>query len=221
MSKTDESDPVTPAAPAEGTIQFAYGLEPPAGRVADAAMLHALRGWRAVLRRLGLIGQEPHRYAGLGFGNLSARDPQRPGEFVITASQTAGAPALEDEDLVRILHSSTGRFWVDAEGHQPPSSETLTHAMIYQADAAVGWVFHVHSPDVWRRAAELALPATADDVPYGSPAMVEAVATLLTRHPSRPLTFVTLGHEDGVFACGTSAAATGAALTDALARSLA
>ncbi len=202
----------------EGAIRFAYALEPPAGPVAEPHLLAALAGWRAVLRRLGLIGQTTDRYGGLGFGNLSAR--AHPGEFVITASQTAGAPALADEDLVRIIHSNPARFWVDACGHQPPSSETLTHAMVYRADPTVNWVFHVHSPEIWERAESLALPATAEDVPYGSPAMAKAVGRLLAERPARPFSFVTLGHRDGVFVCGTTADAVGGALTSLLARSL-
>jgi hypothetical protein len=205
----------------EGTIRFAYALEPPTGAVAEPDVLASLSGWRAVFKRLALLGQDPDRYGGLGFGNLSSRDRQRPDEFVITASQTAATPALVDDDLVRITHSNPARFWVDAMGHQPPSSETLTHAVIYRADPAVGWVFHVHSPDIWQRAVDLALPATAEDVPYGSPAMAGAVADLLGRHPARPIVFTTLGHQDGVFACGASAADTAGALLGLLARVLA
>ncbi len=205
----------------EGTIRFAYALEPPTGPVADARLVAVLAGWRAVLKRLDLIGQSADRYDGLGFGNVSGRDPVLPDEFVITASQTAGAADLNDRDLVRITHSNPARFWVDACGYQPPSSETLTHAVIYQTDATVAWVFHVHSPEIWQRSEALALPATGEDVPYGSAAMVQAVERLLTQHVERPLVFVTLGHQDGVFACGASAEAAGAALVGALAGSLA
>lgn len=215
-----EQKDTAPRDVAEGTIRFAYGLEPPEGPVAPAPVLQALRGWRSVLRRLGLVGQTPERYGGLGFGNLSGRDTGDPQQFVITASQTAGAPELEEGDLVRILHSSTSRFWVDALGHQPPSSETLTHAMIYEADPAIGWVLHGHSPDIWQRADELDLPATPESVAYGSADMVSAVAALLESHPERPLVFVTLGHEDGVFACGRTAAEAGGALAATLARAL-
>jgi ribulose-5-phosphate 4-epimerase/fuculose-1-phosphate aldolase len=204
----------------EGSIRFAYALEPPVGAVADPALLAALSGWREVFKRLGLLGQDPARYGGQGFGNVSGRDPQRPREFVITASQTGATPGLTDDDLVRITHSNPVRFWVDAVGHRPPSSETLTHAVIYQADPAVGWVFHVHCPDIWQRAAELALPLTAEDVPYGSPAMAEAVSQLLSQHQAGPAVFVTLGHQDGVFACGADADQAGGALLSLLARAL-
>ena len=204
----------------EGTIRFAYALETPAGPVADGDTVDTVCGWRGVFRRLGLIGQDPDRYGGLGFGNLSSRDVDRPDEFIITASQTAGAAELTNEHLVRVVHSNPGRFWVDAVGHQPPSSESLTHAMIYRADRTIDWVFHVHGPEIWQRHDALALPATAESVPYGSPAMVEAVARLLAEHVQRPVVFVTLGHQDGVFACGSSADATGSALVSLLARVL-
>jgi L-ribulose-5-phosphate 4-epimerase len=204
----------------EGTIQFAYSLNAPADAVADPHTVDTLRGWRTVLRRLGLLGQDPARYDGLGFGNLSARDADCPDEFVVTASQTSGAEILDDDGLVRIIHSDLERFWVDALGRQPPSSETLTHAMIYQADTSVNWVFHAHSPEIWRQTRALGLPATPEHVAYGSTAMVRAVADLLGRHSTRPLAFTTLGHQDGVFACGASAAQAGTTLAALLARVL-
>ncbi len=61
------------------------------------------------------------------------------------------------------------------------------------------------------------LPATPEDVAYGSPAMANAVGVLFKRHAARPMLFATLGHEDGIFACGYSADDTGAALVRALA----
>ena len=58
------------------------------------------------------------------------------------------------------------------------------------------------------------------DVDYGSPEMVVAVAELMAAHHSRPLVFATLGHEDGVFACGATARDTGGLLVSYLARAL-
>lgn len=210
-----------PHADTEGTIRFAYVLEQPDGPVAPPDLLAELNGWRATLGRLGLLGQEPTRYGGLGFGNASARHPERPDQFLVTASQTGALARLDQEHLVRITHANVARFWVDALGSQPPSSESLTHAMIYQADPGVGWVFHGHSPEIWRCAEALKLPATPPDVAYGSAEMAEAVAALLRAEPGRPLGFVTLGHRDGVFACGATAAAAGGALVSLLARALA
>ncbi len=206
---------------AEGIIRFAYDLQNESNPVADADVLAELDAWRHIFRRLGLIGQDPERYDGYGFGNLSARDQGRDGEFVVTASQTGGLERLSDEDVVRITHYSLDRFWVDAVGSQPPSSETMTHAMVYAADPRIRCVFHCHSPEIWQQAQALGLPCTPEPVPYGSTAMVQAVAELLEGHASRPLVFASLGHTDGVFACGPTARDTGGLLVSYLAKALA
>ncbi len=206
---------------AEGTIQFAYRLESAGGAPAGARLLGALLAWRSVLRRLQLLGQAPDRYDGFGYGNLSARATDATGEFIITASQTSGDDWLGADGLCRISSFDLERFRVTAQGARPPSSESLTHAMIYAADPAIAWVFHAHSPEIWRQARNLGLPATASGVAYGSPAMAAAVADLLATHRKRPLLFVTPGHLDGVFACGATADAAGKLLVEYLARSLA
>ena len=204
----------------EGVIQFDFDLETAMGPPVEASILQTLMAWRTVLRRLRLLGQEPGRYGGLGYGNLSVRDPEQPREFVITASQTSGIRDLGADGLCRIRDFDLARFRVSAAGTRPPSSESLSHAMIYDAGPEVEWVFHVHSPEIWRRAEALDIPATGADIAYGSPAMAGAVAELLATNNERPLTFVTLGHKDGVFACGGNAGETGASLVSLLARSI-
>ncbi len=205
----------------EGVIRFAYDLRNPDGAATEESLRDTLAAWRTIFRRLGILGQEPGRYGGFGFGNLSVRDPEHPDEFVITASQTSGQKRFKDSDLVRITGCNLERFWVDAVGRKPPSSETLTHAMVYAADHRVQWVFHVHSPEIWARAEQLAIPCTAQEVAYGSTDMVRAVAELLQKHQSRPLLFATLGHEDGVFACGPTARDAGGLVVSYLAKALA
>ena len=212
------SDPSTNP---EGTIHFAYDLQPPDSAVAEPIQYATLNAWRRILMDLGLVGQDADRYEGLGFGNLSARDPERPEEFVITASQTGGIRELGQQHLTRIASCNLERFWVDAIGEQPPSSETLTHAMIYAADPRIDWVFHCHSPEIWQEAGVLALPCTDAGVGYGSPEMVQATRTLLAEAHSRPLVFAALGHTDGIFSCGPTARDAGGLLVSYLAKALA
>jgi hypothetical protein len=220
MNRTPFSVPDQHPSADEGAIRFAYGLAPLAGTALPDAEFAAMRAWRRICKRLALLGRDPRRYGGLGFGNLSVRDPSDPTRFVITASQTGGARDLRAGDLVRIIGCNLTRFWVEAQGRKPPSSETLTHAMVYAADPAVRWVFHVHSPDIWRNTLRFGLPHTGRHVPYGTRAMADAVAQLLRDHVERPFVFTTLGHEDGVFACGTDARTTGLALIERLADAL-
>ncbi|MDE0061307.1 MAG: class II aldolase/adducin family protein [Gammaproteobacteria bacterium] len=205
----------------EGVIQFEFELEPATGSPVGAHVLQTLLAWRMVLHRLELLGQTPGRYGGLGYGNLSVRDPERPREFAITASQTGGIRNLDENGLCRIRDYDLARFRVSAAGVQAPSSESLSHAMIYDADPDVRWVFHVHSHEIWQSAEALQIPATGADVAYGSPAMARAVEEVLATNGDRPLVFATLGHEDGVFACGGTARETGTSLIGLLARSIA
>lgn len=207
---------------AEGTIQFRFELTPatPADEP-NAEQFAQFVSWRRILKRLKLVGRDARRYDGYGYGNMSMRDPEQPARFFVSASQTSGAASITPHDVVRIDRWDTSRFEVAATGHAPPSSESITHGMVYAADPAIRWVMHAHSSDIWRMADALGLPTTAADVPYGSPAMAAAVTELMQRHGERPLVFATLGHTDGIFACGGDAASVGTAMINTLAQSLA
>ena len=199
-------------------MQFAYGLSDTPAAPASAE----LQAWRELLQRLELIGQDPLRYGGLAFGNMSQRLPAgAKGEFIVTASQSAHRDHDDPAAWATVDDASLERFWIEARGSQPPSSETMTHAAVYAAEPKANWVFHAHSPSIWRQHETLNLPTIAADVPYGSLAMVHAVALLLQTHLSRPLVFVTLGHEDGVFSLGANARDAGGLLVSYLARALA
>lgn len=211
-----DAQPANDDAPeTEGTIQFAYGLAPAAEPLTLEACAD-LVGWRSVLFDLGLIGQSAGRYGGFAYGNLSQRTAER--GFLVTASQTSGATTLLAEDLVEVTDVNFERFWVEAHGTSPPSSEALTHAMLYAADTRIDYVFHIHSPEIWQARDALGLPVTPAEVAYGSPAMVAAVQTLLDENLSRPIVFATAGHEDGVFAAGHHARDCGGLLVAYLAR---
>lgn len=202
----------------EGTIRFRYDLIPagPGTRVPQG-ILNALNGWREIFRSLNLLGRAPGRYDGYGFGNLSVRNPG--GGFFVTASQTSGRARLDAAHVCLVTQWDLERFAVCAVGENPPSSEALTHAMMFEADAEASWVFHGHSPDIWHNALSLELPRVDATAPYGTAAMATAVRDLMRRNPRRPLVFTTDGHEDGVFAVGASDA--GGALINVLAEALA
>jgi ribulose-5-phosphate 4-epimerase/fuculose-1-phosphate aldolase len=208
--------------PAEGAIRFRYRLATPDARDRLARDAFArLRAWRQILRRLHLIGRHARRYDGYAYGNLSVRDPRDPTRFYVTASQTSGAATLRIADVVRVDRCDVERFEVDAVGDKPPSSESITHGMVYAADPSIVWIMHAHAPAIWRAAAPLCLATTPPDVEYGSRAMAGAVAELLARERARPLVFATLGHEDGVFACGATADDAGSLLVRTQATALA
>jgi L-ribulose-5-phosphate 4-epimerase len=204
----------------EGVIKFQLEFReaPP---VADE-IVREINGWRKILKQLGLIGQDPDRYGGFGYGNISRRlGPGRQGQrpFIITGSQTGGLAQLTGRHYAKVLACDPKRNLVKAEGPIRPSSEALTHAMIYNLDPYARFVMHVHSREIWQKAHLLSLLRTSGRASYGTPEMAEEVERLfLEARGKRNRIFVMDGHEDGVVSFGRSAERTVAVLLSALAQ---
>jgi hypothetical protein len=201
----------------EGVIKFDLAFCP--GPAPAAAMLLELEAWRTIFRRLGLLGQEPARYDGLGFGNLSRRATAASG-FIISGTQTGGLERLTPAHYVAVTACDPLRNRVAAAGSIRPSSEALSHGVLYQADPRIDWVMHLHSPEIFAARTRLGLPTTAPEAPYGSPAMATEIRRL---GPSAgwPGLLVMGGHADGILAFGAGAAETGALVVTTLAAALA
>jgi len=207
----------SPTATAEGVIKFQLDFTP--GPPLDATLVEPLLKWHNKLGQYGWIGRDPERYQGLGFGNLSRRCSGKPGEFIISGSQT-GHLSNPDGSAYTLVHKANIRLnRVKATGMVPPSSETLTHAALYQADATINFVFHVHAPALWHIWQALDFLSIPADIPYGSQEMATAAAQLLRHRPLRPIAM--LGHQDGLLAVGTGAAQAGNMLLSAERRRLA
>lgn len=202
----------------EGVIKYRLDYRPSEPRLYP--QFAELNAWRTILLRLGLIGQDPARYGGLGFGNISFRDHNST-EFVITGSQTGGLAYLCKEHFSRILYADANQNHIISGGAITPSSEALTHASVYAACPAAKAVVHVHNPDIWRSSQQLALPSIDAAIAYGTPAMANAVATLLgSKTCKTQAIFVMLGHEDGIVSFGESIASASQMLIKTLASAL-
>ena len=179
--------------------------------------LRSLQEWHERFKASGLLGQDPGRYEGYGFGNISERLNQQ--SFLISGTQTGHLPSLTASDcavVVRVVMESNEVF---AEGPVKPSSEALTHAAVYALDPDIRFVFHVHSPAIWQQRHALGLPETGADIPYGTTQMAAEVRRL---HETGALDeapcFAMAGHEDGAIGYGRTAHEAGGAIMDALVR---
>jgi len=185
-------------AEAEGVIKFHLQftqLDLPPGPELDELML-----WRDRFHALGIVGQDPARYGGDAFGNISCRvgDSQ---SFLISGSQTGSYARARVEHFTCVDSFDLAKNSVVAHGPIRPSSESLTHGAIYALSPAIRCVVHGHSPQLWNNALQLGLPSTAPDIAYGTPAMARAIA-LLYRDNEKPqqAVFSMRGHEDGIIA---------------------
>jgi hypothetical protein len=182
----------------EGVIKFR--LEHHEGGLPPDAEPESLTRWFAICRALELIGQDPRRYQGAAYGNISQRQPQG---FLITGTQTGGKTALGAHDIawVRDIDIDTNR--VISQGPRRPSSESLTHGQLYALLPEVRFIIHVHSPLIWRQARRLGLPATDPLAAYGTPAMAREVERLARGTPVAEQGIISMGgHEDGIVVFG-------------------
>jgi len=207
----------------EGVIKFE--MEYKVASALPEQQLRELNAWRKMMYLTELIGQTPERYSGFGFGNISCRIDGYPCDsgqppFVITGTQTGGAADLTPNDYVVVTACYPEQNRLVAEGPIKPSSESLTHGVIYAQDPSIRWVMHAHSPHMWRSAAALELPMTAASVAYGTPEMAAEVERLFRESDvAQKRIFGMAGHEDGIVSFGTTAEEAGFVLLGYLARS--
>jgi ribulose-5-phosphate 4-epimerase/fuculose-1-phosphate aldolase len=168
---------------------------------ADIAPFDALAELNAYRRKLleqRLMGVDSN---GVGFGNLSVRDGVS-GNFYITGSATGGLPELAPTDCVRVVAYDFARNWLRYEGAAIPSSESLTHAAIYESDPSTSAVIHCHDSGLWTTLLDRA-PTTSKSVAYGTPEMAYEIMRLFkgTDLRSRKI-LVMAGHEGGIATFG-------------------
>jgi len=207
----------------EGIIKF--DLRFTAGPPVAVATLSELNKWRQILWQHALIGQDPARYEGYGFGNISQRngDPDQPHgkrQFVISGTQTGHLEALDNSHYACVTAYDAATNRVVAAGPVRPSSESMTHGVIYDLDKELRAVLHVHSPDIWNSATSQGIPVTNAAVEYGTPEMSQEVERLFAQSDVRDKRIFSMGgHEDGIVAFGKTVEEAGNALLAALAGS--
>lgn len=188
------------------------------------AIAAQLTAWRTILARLGGIGQDPMRYDGAGYGNVSMRTGPFPGRsgarpFLITGTQTGGLPCLDLSRFAWVTRYDIAANAVRSQGSSRPSSESMTHGAVYDLSPRIRVVLHVHCADIWLQRGQLHLPTTRPGIDYGTVEMAREVrrlaqsAGLLDRR-----IFAMDAHEDGIVSFGRDCDEAGAVLLSALAR---
>ncbi|MBW2731245.1 MAG: class II aldolase/adducin family protein [Deltaproteobacteria bacterium] len=209
----------------EGVIQFVAEHEQkpiPERRFGELA--RTLIAWREILARTNLVGQDPLRYEGAGYGNLSGRvgaptAPRGQRGFLVTGTQTSGAAHVSLRELCWVRAYDYGNNRVESEGEIHPSSESLTHGAIYDLAPHIRFVMHAHAPVVWQRAKALRLPMSVREAANGTVAMAREVQRLYCESAlAERQIFAMGGHEDGVIVFGRSVDEAGTVLITTLAR---
>jgi L-ribulose-5-phosphate 4-epimerase len=175
-----------------------FSCECVSGDIASFSGLAELNAYRRKLLDLHLIGVDPK---GIGFGNLSVRDGATK-NFYITGSATGGLPELALANCAKVVAYDFERNHVRYEGSAMPSSESLTHAAIYESDATAGAVVHCHNSKLWAALLNQA-PTTSKAAKYGTPEMAYEIMQLFRRTDAQTRKIVVMaGHEGGILTFG-------------------
>ena len=179
-----------------GSVKF--GCDQVAVQLAPFAGFVELNRYRRKLVDLGLIGVDAN---GVGFGNVSVRDGAS-AQFYITGSATAGLPELTPPDCAKVIAWDFARNWLRYEGLIVASSESLTHAAVYESDPTARAVIHCHDTKLWAALLNKA-PTTPRSVEYGTPEMAYAVRRLFeTTDVKTKKIFVMAAHGGGIVTFG-------------------
>lgn len=158
-----------------------------------------LNHWRQILYSKGLIGLDKQ---GIGYGNISIRYQQN--QFIISGSGTGQYSELTNEHYTLVTGFNVHRNTVDAVGPIIASSESMTHAILYQCDPNINSVIHIHHKEFWKRLLHK-VPTTDKKAEYGTPEMAMEMVRLYnkTELPKTKL-LVMAGHEEGVVTFGVN-----------------
>jgi ribulose-5-phosphate 4-epimerase/fuculose-1-phosphate aldolase len=161
-----------------------------------------LNEYRRKLLKLGMVGVDAN---GIGFGNLSIRDGAT-SRFYITGSATGGITLLTPSDYARVIAYDFARNWLQCEGSSVASSESLTHAAVYESDPTTCAIIHCHDIKMWSALLHK-VPTTPEKVEYGTPEMAYAVRGLFDNTDVRKKkVFVMTGHKGGLVGFGRNLA---------------
>jgi ribulose-5-phosphate 4-epimerase/fuculose-1-phosphate aldolase len=180
----------------EGYIKFNCHWEQKEIHIPEELFL-LLEEKRAKMYKLGLIGMYPN---GIGFGNISVRTEGH--TFLITGSATGQFEKLKPShySLVSAYHFTENT--ISCQGLTKASSESLSHAAIYEALPEVGAVVHVHCLNLWEKLMNH-YPTTSGEIEYGTPEMAQAVQDLASELKMKEEKIIIMGgHREGILAFG-------------------
>ncbi len=181
----------------EGVVKFRLTLK--RAPAPELLQVISLEKWRALFYKLGLVGEYPNEK--IGYGNLSSRLSNK--NFIITGSQTGHLPHLQAHHYSKVIDCDLKKGSVTAEGLIPPSSESLTHFGIYEANPSIQYIFHIHHTKLWGQMKNQNIDAISEHIQYGTIEMAKAAQKVMANKNTGLI--VMKGHEDGIISYGTSA----------------
>jgi ribulose-5-phosphate 4-epimerase/fuculose-1-phosphate aldolase len=159
--------------------------------------LHSLRFWREILYDHNLIGSYPD---GTGFGNISKRLEKN--IFLVSGTATGHIPNLTEQHFSLVTTFDIKKNALTCEGPVKASSESLTHAVIYESVPWVNAIVHIHNRTLWDKLIDI-MPTTSAEVEYGTPEIALEIKRLLKTTSLEQEKIIAMGgHKEGIISFG-------------------
>lgn len=184
--------------PTEGVIK--YQLDHTPSDPLPESWIAEINPWRKWMYDLALIGIVETPEGRVGYGNISLRLDEG---FIISGSQTGHLADLDASQYALVTTATPEKNRLVSSGPIKPSSESLTHAVVYQQLPTARVVMHAHHKGIWLAAERLGLPLTSPDAAYGTVEMAIETARLFAEsNVIDKGVFAMAGHEDGIVTFG-------------------
>ncbi len=188
----------------EGYLKFHCKLEK-SGAVIPKDLFGEINKWRNHMYSHNLIGAYEN---GIGFGNISVRVPGT-NNFYISGSATGNFKETGPEHYVLVSDYSYEHNSLSCQGIIPASSESLSHAAIYEADEQIMAVIHIHHMAMWENGLDK-FPTSNPKCSFGTPEIALNIIGLLKEEAVRKNGIIIMGgHTEGILFFGKNLEDTG------------
>lgn len=163
------------------------------------AAIYDINYWREKLFSHGLIGAYKD---GIGYGNISIRSAND--SFIITGSGTGSLEKLTEKHFVTVTGYNLKKNSLTCRGPVKASSESLSHAVIYESSPGTNAVIHIHNMKMWKELFDK-VPTTKKDIEYGTPDMAVEIKRLFEEGCFRSEKIMVMGgHQEGIISFGNT-----------------
>lgn len=136
----------------------------------------------------------------IGYGNISIKTADG---IIVSGTQTGHIFPITKESFTLVTHYEISNNNVVCEGPVKASSETMTHAALYEVDENIKAIIHVHHAKMWKKLL-YQLPTTNSKTAYGTPEMALEIKRLFNDNDFNKTgnIIIMAGHEDGIISFG-------------------
>ena len=122
--------------------------------------------------------------------------------FLISGTATGGLSTLNESHYSLVTNYNLSTNTVTCEGPLKASSESLTHALIYECAETINAVIHIHNLNLWNKLI-YEVPTSNEKIAYGTPEMANEIKRLFDETTLIKEKIIVMGgHQEGIISFG-------------------